>query len=124
MTGRVLRRGPYVAAGALVHLGIWPALRPDLAGPVWDRGRSLETWLALEALAAVLTGATARDRDLAAGAVLGGWGLQMARFAVLGEHWDDTLWGVALFGQAFLAVVALGLALATGALGHRPRHRS
>ena len=97
---------------ALVQLAGWLLIRPDLAGPQWSEGRSTEVWLALMAGAAVLIGLTAPDRSSMVRAVLVGWGLQMAHFAFLGDHYDDTLWGVGLFAaQVFLAGAAVGLAL-------------
>jgi hypothetical protein len=110
----------FLTGAALVQLVVWLVVRPDLAGPQWAEGRSLEVWLALEAVAAVLVGLVAPDRASITGAVLVGWGLQMAHFAVLGDHYDDTLWGVGFFVMAFLAAWATGLAL----LVHRFRCRN
>ena len=83
---------------ALVQLAGWLLVRPDLAGPQWSEGRSTEIWLALMAGAA-----------------------QMAHFAFLGDHYDDTLWGVGLFAQVFLAGAAVGLALLVRRLAARDR---
>ena len=96
---------------ALVQPAGWLLVRPDLAGPQWSEGRSTEVWLALMAGAAVLIGLTAPGRASIVRAVLVGWGLQMAHFAFLGAHYDDTLWAVGLFAQVFLAGAAVGLAL-------------
>jgi peptidoglycan/LPS O-acetylase OafA/YrhL len=113
-----------VVIGALGQLAVWLVTRPDLAGPRWSQGHSTEVWLALEALAAVLIGSVAPDRAAAVRAVLVGWGLQMAHFAFLGDHYDDTLWGVGLYLEAFLAAVAVGLALLARRVTDSDRRRS
>jgi hypothetical protein len=95
----------------LVQLAVWLVVRPDLAGPQWAEGQELEWWLGLEAVAALLIGLIATDRTSIVRAVLVGWSLQIAHFVVLGEHHDDTLWGVGVFVMAFLAAWATGLAL-------------
>jgi hypothetical protein len=112
-----------VVVAALVQLTVWLVIRPDLAGPQWSEGRSTETWLALLAGAAVLIGLTAPGRSSAVRAVLVGWGLQLAHFAFLGDHYDDTLWGIGLLLQAFLAAAAVGLALLARRLSGRDRRR-
>jgi hypothetical protein len=106
---------------ALVQLAGWLLIRPDLAGPQWSGGRSTEVWLALMAGVALLIGLTAHDRSSVVRAVLVGWGLQMTHFAFLGDHYDDTLWGVGLFAQVFLAGGAVGLALLARRLIGRDR---
>jgi hypothetical protein len=50
--------------------------------------------------------------------VLIGCGLLMAHVAFVGDHYDDTL-----FGQAFFAAVAVGLALLAHRLTRRARRR-
>ena len=45
----------------------------------------------------------------------------MGSFALLGEHYDEPLWGIGLIGQAFLAGVAVGLAQLVGPLSCRSR---
>ena len=92
----------FVIGAALVQFAVWLGVRPDLAGPQWAEGQSLEWWLGLEAVAAVLIGLAAADRTSIVRAVLVGWGLQIAHFVVLGEHHDDSLWGVGVFVMAFL----------------------
>jgi hypothetical protein len=119
-----VRAAAVVVVGALGQLAVWLATRPDLAGPQWSHGRSTEVWLALEALAAVLIGSLAPDRAAAVRAVLVGWSLQMARLAFLGDHYDDTLWGVGLYLEAFLAAVAVGLALVARRVTDSARRRS
>jgi hypothetical protein len=109
----------FVVLGAVVQFGLWLAIRPDLAGPQWSDGHATETWLGLEAVAAVVLGALAPDRRSAVVAVLIGWGLQILHLAFLGDHYDDTLWGVGLFGQAFLAAVAAGLVFVADRLTSR-----
>jgi hypothetical protein len=109
----------FVVLAAVVQFGLWLAIRPDLAGPQWSDGHATETWLGLEAVAAVVLGALAPDRRSVVVAVGAGWGLQMLHFAVLGDHYDDTLWGVGAFGQAFLAAVAVGVALLADRLTSR-----
>jgi hypothetical protein len=118
---RAARSQAFVVVAALVQLAGWLLIRPDLAGPQWSEGRSTEVWLALMAGAAVLIGLTAPDRSSMVRAVLVGWGLQMAHFAFLGDHYDDTLWGVGLFAQVFLAGAAVGLALLVRRLTARDR---
>jgi hypothetical protein len=100
----------FVILGALVQLAIWLVARPDLAGPQWSDGRAVETWLALEAVAAVVLGLLTPGRRELVAAVLAGWALQAGHFAFLGDHYDDTLWGVGLLGQAVFAAVAVGVA--------------
>jgi hypothetical protein len=107
--------------GALLQLAVWLVLRPDLAGPQWSEGSDLELWLALEAGVAVLVGIVAPDRSTAVRAVVLGWVLQILHFGVLGEHYDDTLWGVGIFGDVVLAAVAVGLALLARRLAGRDR---
>ena len=128
MTGATIRvhskAGLLVAGAALAQLGIWLVVRPDLAGPQWTEGRSLETWLALEAVAAVLIGCLAGRGTRAVRSVVVGWALQALHFAVLGEHYDDTLWGVGLFGQVVCAGAASALALLAHQLVRRGRGRA
>ena len=109
---------------ALVQLAVWLVVRPDLAGPQWSEGRSVELWLVLEAVAAVLIGLIASDKALAVQAVLAGWGLQMLHFRLLGEHYDDTLAGLGLLWQVFFAVVARALTLLAYPLRRRARRRT
>jgi hypothetical protein len=44
--------------------------------------------------------------------------------AFLGDHYDDTLWGVGLYLEAFLAAVAVGLALVARRVTDSARRRS
>jgi hypothetical protein len=119
MSRRPLWSTSFVVLGAVVQLVVWLVVRPDLAGPQWSDGHALEIWLGLEAVAAVVLGALAPDRRSAVAAVSAGWGLQLLHFAVLGDHYDGTLWGVGVFGQAFLAAVAVGVALLADRLTSR-----
>ncbi|MCW2701363.1 MAG: hypothetical protein JWQ45_2898 [Blastococcus sp.] len=106
------RRGLVVlGVGAFVQLAVWIALRPDLAGPRWTEGTAAAAWLALEAVAAVLIGVTAPERAVAVRTVVAGWALQALHFTFLGDHYDDTLWGVGVLGQLVLAAAAVVLAL-------------
>ena len=58
-------------------------------------------------------------------AVLLGWGLQMAHFALVAPKGEDgNLWAVGLFVQAFFAAVALGLAVLAYVVANRLRSRS
>ena len=114
----------FLTAAALVQLAVWLVVRPDLAGPQWAEGRSLELWLVLEAGTAVLIGLIASDKALAVQAVLAGWGLQILHFGFLGEHYDDTLAGLGLVVQVVLAVVARAAALLASALRRRARRRT
>jgi len=43
----------FVALGALVQPATWLVVRSDLAGPRWTDGHALETWVLLEAVAAM-----------------------------------------------------------------------
>jgi hypothetical protein len=116
------RRGwptAFVVLGAAAQLVLWLVVRPDLAGPQWTDGHALEAWLATEAVAAVLLGVLAPGRRELVSAVLGGWTLQALHVAVIGEHYDDTLWGVGVLVQACLAAVAVGLALLADRLTRR-----
>jgi hypothetical protein len=108
-----------VVLGALVQLAIWLVLRPDLTGPQWSDGHALEIWLALQAAAAVVLGLVAPGRRELLAAVLTGWALQAAHLAFLGDHYDDTLWGIGLLGEALLAAVAVGVALVAARLTSR-----
>jgi hypothetical protein len=67
----------------------------------------------------VLLGVLARGRRELVAAVLTGWALQVLHFALLGDHYDDTLWGVGVLGQGLLATVAVGLALLADRLTSR-----
>jgi hypothetical protein len=113
------RQGAFVVLGAAAQLVAWLVIRPDLAGPQWSDGHAVETWLAVEAGIAVLLGVLAQDRRELVAAVLTGWGLQLLHFAFLGDHYDDTLWGIGLLGQAVLATVAVGVALLADRLTSR-----
>jgi hypothetical protein len=119
MNGRRWWPTAFVVLGAGVQLGVWLVVRPDLAGPQWSDGHATEIWLALEAVAAVVLGLLAPARRELVTAVLAGWALQAAHFIVLGDHYDDTLWGIGVFGQAFLAAVAVGVALLADRLTSR-----
>jgi hypothetical protein len=110
-----------LAVGALAQLAVWLVLRPDLAGPQWTDGSALEIWLASEALAAVLIGLLAPDRSTVGRTILLGWLLQALHLIVLGEHYDDTLWGLGVFFEVFLAAAAVGLALLARRLTGRDR---
>jgi len=58
-------------------------------------------------------------------AVLLGWGLQMAHFALVAPKGEDgNLWAVGLFVQAFFAAVALGLAVLAYVVANRLRSRT
>jgi hypothetical protein len=48
----------------------------------------------------------------------------MAHLTFLGDHYDDTLWGVGLYLEAFLAAVAVGLALVARRVTGSARRRS
>jgi hypothetical protein len=115
--------GFFVAVAALAQLVVWLVIRPDLAGPQWSEGGALEAWLGLEALTVVVIGCAAPARGPAVAAVLAGWALQVAHFGFLGAHYDDTLWGIGLFGQAVLAAAGVGLALGARALAGRAVRR-
>lgn len=69
-------------------------VRPDRAGAPWTEGTALETWLGLEAAAAVLIGLLAPDRPALVATVAAGWSLQVLHFAVVGGHYDDSSWSV------------------------------
>jgi hypothetical protein len=113
------RHGAFLVLGAAAQLAVWLVFRPDLAGPRWSDGPATEAWLSVEAGAAVVLGLLARGRRELVAAVLAGWGLQILHFAFLGNHYDGTLWGVGIFGQAFLAAVAVGVALLADRLTSR-----
>jgi hypothetical protein len=123
MTRHDRRRAASVLVGALAQSSVWLLTRPDLAGPEWTDGAVFELWLAAEALIAFLIGATGPDRRAVVVTVLVGWGLQLAHFAVLGEHYDDSLWATGLVVQIALAAAAVGLALLGRRLGGPPRRR-
>ena len=110
-----------LAVGALAQLAVWLVLRPDLAGPQWTDGSALEIWLASEALAAVLIGLLAPDRSTVVRTILLGWLLEALHLIVLGEHYDDTLWGLGVFLEVFLAASAVGLGLLARRLTGRDR---
>jgi hypothetical protein len=112
-------QGAFVVLGAAAQLAAWLVIRPDLAGPQWSGGHAVETWVVVEAGIAVLLGVLARGRRELVAAVLSGWALQGLHFALLGDHYDDTLWGIGLFGQGLLATVAIGLALLADRLTSR-----
>ena len=122
MTGGPSRVG-IVVGGGLAQLAIWLVLRPDLAGPQWHEGSSLEVWLALEAVVALAIGVLAANRTLVVWTVLVGWVLQMAHFAVLGEHYDSPLAGMGVLVQAVLAAGALAVALLARRLSGQDRRR-
>jgi hypothetical protein len=113
------RQGAFVVFGATALLAGWLVVRPDLAGPQWSDGHATETWLAVEAGLALALGILTPGRRALVRAVLLGWGLQMLHFAFFGDHYDDTLWAVGLFGQAFLAAVAVGVGLLADRLSRR-----
>jgi ABC-type Na+ efflux pump permease subunit len=121
-TGR--RRLVALLVGACALLAAWLVLRPDLAGPQWRDGTALESWLGVEALLAVVVGVLAPDRQTVVVTVAFGWFLQMLHFAVLGDHYDGTLWGVGLLGEVVLAAAAVGLALLARLLTGRDRARA
>jgi hypothetical protein len=110
-----------LVVGALGQLAVWLVLRPDLAGPQWTDGSVLEIWLVSEALAAVLIGLLAPDRSTVARTILLGWLLQGLHLIVLGEHYDNTLWGFGVFIDVILAASAVGLALLARRLTGRDR---
>ncbi len=112
-----------LAVGALAQLAVWLVLRPDLAGPQWTDGSVLEIWLVSEALAAVLIGLLAPDRSTVVRTILLGWLLQALHLTVFGEHYDDTLWGLGVFIDVFLAASAVGLAFLACRLTGRDRRR-
>ncbi|MCU1669700.1 MAG: hypothetical protein JWP40_2627 [Blastococcus sp.] len=122
-TTSALRRRVFVAVCAIGQLAIWLVVRPDLAGPQWSEGSSTEVWLLLEAGAALLVGVAAPDGQAATWAVVGGWGLQAVHFGFFGEHYDDTLWGMAFLGDAVFAALAVGLALLVVTLRQRAGRR-
>jgi hypothetical protein len=108
----------FVVLGALLQLAIWLVVRPDLAGPQWSAAGT-GTWLGIEIGVAALLGVMAPGRRELVAAVLTGWGVQALHFAFLGAHYDDTLWGIGLFGQALLAAVAVGVAVMADRLTSR-----
>ena len=124
MPSHVLRWRLFVLGWAAVLVAAWLVTRPDLAGPEWTDGPALGIWLGVEALLAVVIGATAPDRRAAVRAVQVGWFLQMVHFAVLGEHYDSPLWSIGLFGQVFFAVLAAVLAMTAQALTARTHRRT
>jgi len=117
------RRIAFVVVAAVVQLVVWLVLRPDLAGPQWTEGRSLEAWLAVEALVAAAIGAMAPGRRESVMAVMAGWVLQGLQFAILGNHYDDTLWGIGVVGQAVMGALAVGAALVARVLTAQTRAR-
>lgn len=120
-TGR--RRLVALVLGALTHLVVWLVIRPDTAGAQWDEGRALEVWLVLEALLAGAVGVLAPGRQTVVVTVVAGWFLQTVHFALFGEHYDDTLWGVGLVVTVVLGAVSVGLALLARRLTGRDRRR-
>jgi hypothetical protein len=103
-------RGLFLVAAAVVQFLVWLLAMGRYAG---DRHASsaVPAWLVLEAVLAVLIGIVATDRSQVVTAVLGGWLLQAVHFAVVTPKDDaHNMWAVGLFLQAFLAVLALGLA--------------
>ena len=117
------RRIAFVVVAAVVQLVVWLVLRPDLAGPQWTEGRSLEAWLAVEALVAAAIGAMAPGRRESVMAVMAGWVLQGLQFVILGNHYDDTLWGIGVVGQAVMGALAVGAALVARVLTAQTRAR-
>jgi hypothetical protein len=102
-------RRVFVGTAALAQLAIWLGTRPDLheAG-----AGAAVAWLVGEAVAALVIGGFAAGDGRAARAVLVGWGLQMAHFALVAPKGEDgNLWAVGLFVQAFFAAVALALSV-------------
>ncbi len=118
------RRLATVVIGASAHLLVWLLVRPDRAGPQWTDGTALEVWLALVTLLAPLTGLLAPDRQTVVVALAAGWLLQVLHFTALGEHYDDTLWGVGILVEAVLAAAAIGLGLLVRRLVRRDRRRA
>lgn len=123
MTRTRRRRLVTLLAGGAAQFVLWLILRPDEAGAQWTDGTALEVWLGLEALAAVVIGLVAPDRQAVVGTVAVGWLLQVLHFAVLGEHYDSTLWSVGMFLQVVFGVAAAGLALLGRILTRRDRRR-
>ncbi len=113
-----------VVVGVLAQLAVWLVLRPDRAGPRWTEGSVLELWLMTEAVVALLIGVLAPDRSTVTRTVLLGWVLQVLHLVVVGEHHDDTLWGVGVFIDVVLAAGAVGLALLARRLTGRDRRRA
>jgi hypothetical protein len=111
--------GSVRGAGRCAAVGDLARRPPDIAGPQWSDGHALETWLVLEAVAAVVLGLLAPGRRELVTAVLAGWALQALHFGFSGAHYDDTLWGVGLFGQVLFAVVAVGPAFVAARLTRR-----
>jgi hypothetical protein len=107
-TGR--RRLAALLVGSLTQLSVWLVVRPDRAGAQWTEGTALEVWLGAEALLAVAVGLLAPDRPAVVVTVVVGWLLQVLHFAVLGEHYDGTLWAVGMFIQGVFGAAAVGLA--------------
>jgi hypothetical protein len=67
----------------------------------------------------VVLGFLAPGRRALVVAVLAGWALQALHLVGFGAHYDGTLWGVAVFGEALFAAVAVGVALAADRLSAR-----
>lgn len=121
-TGR--RRLATLLAGVPAQLIVWSLVRPDRAGAQWTDGGALELWLGIEALLAVAIGVLAPDRPAVVVTVAMGWLLQGLHFAVLGEHYDGTLWSIGLLFQLIFAAVASGLALSVRLLTGRDRRKA
>lgn len=108
--GTRLRLGPAMLTAAACWV-CWLVLRPDRHGPQWDEGTASVHWLALEALIALVAGLALPKRVAARGLAVG-WLLQVAHFYLLGEHYDDTLWGVGVLLQVIFGALAVTAAWA------------
>jgi hypothetical protein len=115
------RRTAFLVGGAVVQFVTWLLLRPDLAGSAGDG--TVLLWLGSEAVLAVLLGLACADESLAVRTVLAGWTLQMAHYAAVVDKTEYNLWGVGLFFQVALALVATVLARLAARLTARRRAR-
>lgn len=112
-------RWTLVLVAAAAALAPWLITRPDRAGAQWTDGSALQYWLVAEAVVAVVVGLLSADRKTVVWSVSLGWALQMLHFALLGDHYDGTLWAVGLFMQGLLGGVALGLGVLSQSVAHR-----
>jgi hypothetical protein len=123
MTGRwgPWRRRAFVAVAAITALVVQLLVLPDIWSP---SPGTLVTWLLVEAVVAVVIGVVPAAPDVVAAAVLSGWLLQAAVFAVVTPKDENhNLWAVGLVELAFFGAVALGLAFLARLLTRLIRRR-